>query len=242
MKTHYHVLDGLRGTAAFSVLAFHFLEFLSASPEQNPMAHAHLAVDFFFALSGFVLGHAYDGRGMAPAQFFARRLVRLHPMVVAAMLVGLLVYVLDPFAGNAQRVGVALSPGALALTFAMSLLLLPTPTLPNYFGETHSMNGPSWTLFQEYIANVLFALFAPRLGRRLHIALCIAAALLLLWTAKPGWRACAWPALSCWASWCTAWAGASRCQPPLSCCRPCCWRSSPCPPSAPLTGCTKRPA
>lgn len=184
MKSHYHVLDGLRGTAAFSVLAFHFLEFLSATPQQNPMPHTHLAVDFFFALSGFVLGHAYDGRGMAPGQFFTRRLVRLHPMVVAAMVVGLLGYLLDPFAGNAQRVGSALSPAMLVLTFSMSLLLLPTPTLPNYFGETHSMNGPSWTLAQEYLANVLFALFAPRLGRRLHVFLCIASALLLLWTAK----------------------------------------------------------
>lgn len=184
MKSHYHVLDGLRGTAAFSVFAFHILEMLVPSLEQNPMRHTHLAVDFFFALSGFVLGHAYDGRGLAPAQFFARRLVRLHPMVVVAMVVGLLGYMLDPFAGDAQKVGVALSPGRLALTFVLGLLLLPAATLPNYFGETHPVNGPSWTLFQEYIANILFGLFAARLGRRLHIGLCVASAAVLLWTAK----------------------------------------------------------
>jgi peptidoglycan/LPS O-acetylase OafA/YrhL len=184
MKSHYHVLDGLRGTAAFSVFAFHILEMLVPSLAQNPMRHTHLAVDFFFALSGFVLGHAYDGRGMAPAQFFARRLVRLHPMVVAAMTVGLLGYLLDPFVGDAQRVGVALSPGRLLLTFALSLLLLPAATLPNYFGETHPVNGPSWTLFQEYIANILFGLFAARLGRGLHIVLCAASAVVLLATAR----------------------------------------------------------
>lgn len=183
MKTHYHVLDGLRGTAAFSVFAFHFLEMLTSGLEQNPLRHTHLAVDFFFALSGFVLGHAYDGRGLAPGQFFARRLVRLHPMVVAAMVVGILGYLLDPNVGNAQRVGAAISPGMLLLTFGLSLLLLPAPTLPNYFGETHPVNGPSWTLSQEYIANILFCLFAPRLGRRMHIALCVASAMALLWSA-----------------------------------------------------------
>jgi peptidoglycan/LPS O-acetylase OafA/YrhL len=72
----------------------------------------------------------------------------------------------------------------LVATFCLSLFLLPTPTLPNYFGETHSVNGPSWTLFQEYIANVLFALFAPRLGRKTHIALCAISAVILLVTAK----------------------------------------------------------
>jgi peptidoglycan/LPS O-acetylase OafA/YrhL len=55
MKSHYQVLDGLRGTAAFSVLLFHIWEMLVPSLEQNPMAHTFLAVDFFFALSGFVL-------------------------------------------------------------------------------------------------------------------------------------------------------------------------------------------
>lgn len=192
-QRHFHVLDGLRGTAAFSVLMFHIWEMLVPSLEANPMRHTFLAVDFFFALSGFILGHAYDAR-LAPAdgrhgpqltrtEFFLRRLIRLHPMVVAAMVAGMLGYLLDPYAGGAQGIGAALSPGMLWLTFGLSLLLLPTPTLPNYFGETHSVNGPSWTLFQEYIANLLFALFAPRLGRKLHLVLCAASALALLGTA-----------------------------------------------------------
>ncbi|SFV09065.1 acyltransferase family protein [Pseudoduganella namucuonensis] len=189
MKSHYHVLDGLRGTAAFSVFTFHILEMLVPSLELNPMPHTFLAVDFFFALSGFILGHAYDARmcdggRLAPSGFFMRRLIRLHPMVLVAMVVGVLGYLFDPFAGNAQRIGPALSPGMLLLTFCLSLLLLPAPTLPNYFGETHPVNGPSWTLLQEYIANVLYALFASRLGRKPHIVLCCASALALLWTAK----------------------------------------------------------
>jgi peptidoglycan/LPS O-acetylase OafA/YrhL len=193
MKSHYHVLDGLRGTAAFSVFLFHVWELLVPSLEQNPMAHTFLAVDFFFALSGFVLGHAYDARlspqaapqyRLSTGGFFMRRLIRLHPMVIVAMIIGILGYLLDPFVGDAQRVGEKLSLGMLIVTFCLSLLLLPAPTLPNYFGETHSVNGPSWTLFQEYIANVLYALFAPHLGRKMHIVLCMISALALLLTAK----------------------------------------------------------
>jgi peptidoglycan/LPS O-acetylase OafA/YrhL len=193
MKSHFHVLDGLRGTAAFSVFLFHIWELLVSGPAENPMRHTLLAVDLFFALSGFVLGHAYDAR-LAPradarhrlstAGFFMRRLIRLHPMVIVAMVIGILGYLLDPFVGNAQRVGEKLPPVMLFVTFGLSLFLLPTPTLPNDFGETHSVNGPSWTLFQEYIANVLFGLFAVRLGRKLHIALCAVSALVLLLTAK----------------------------------------------------------
>ncbi|GAB3454017.1 acyltransferase [Massilia terrae] len=193
MKSHYHVLDGLRGTAAFSVFMFHIWELLAPTPEQNPLQHAYLAVDFFFALSGFVLGHAYDARlaghsaggpQLSKGGFFLRRLIRLHPMVIVAMLAGIVGYVLDPFVGDAQRVGVKLSLGMLLLTFGLNLLLLPAPTLPNYFGETHPVDGPSWTLFQEYIANLLYGLFAPRLGRKLHLVLCAASALALLLTAR----------------------------------------------------------
>jgi peptidoglycan/LPS O-acetylase OafA/YrhL len=116
--------------------------------------------------------------------FFIRRLIRLHPMVIVAMIVGILGYLLDPFVGEAQHVGPKLSLGMLVATFVLSLFLLPAPTLPNYFGETHPVNGPSWTLFQEYIANVLFALFAPRLGRKTHVVLCVVSAAVLLVTAK----------------------------------------------------------
>jgi peptidoglycan/LPS O-acetylase OafA/YrhL len=193
LKSHFHVLDGLRGTAAFSVFLFHIWELIVPGPAENPMVHTFLAVDFFFALSGFVLGHAYDARlapladarhRMSKAGFFMRRLIRLHPMVIVAMVIGILGYLLDPFVGNAQRIGEKLPLGMLLLTFGLSLFLLPTPTLPNDFGETHSVNGPSWTLFQEYIANVLFGLFAARLGRKMHIALCAISALALLTTAK----------------------------------------------------------
>lgn len=108
MKSHYETLDGLRGVAALSVFVFHFLEMIF-SPDDNRLCYTYLAVDFFFVLSGFVLGFAYDHRlatQSAPAQrlgfkgFFARRIIRLQPLVIIAMVLGLIEYLFDPFAGS----------------------------------------------------------------------------------------------------------------------------------------------
>lgn len=213
MKAHYEVLDGLRGTAAISVVVFHISELITPDWAHNLLPHAYLAVDFFFALSGYVMGYAYDDR-MAKAaapnialgfwEFAKRRLIRLHPMVIVAALAGLLGYLCDPNVGTAQTVGIAISPAKLTLIFALSLFLLPTPGLPNTFGETHPINGPSWTLFLEYIANVLYGLFAARLKRPLHIALCLAAAAALIATARH-FNMLAWG----W-SWSTMWVGPIR--------------------------------
>lgn len=213
MKTHYEVLDGLRGTAALSVVLFHIFEMVTPDWEHNPLHHAYLAVDFFFMLSGFVVGYAYDERrakGASPAialsfwEFIKRRLIRLHPVVMVAATAGLIGYIFDPFVGTAQTVGVAISVGKLALIYVLSLLLLPTPELPNTWGETHPMNGPAWTLFLEYIANILYGLFAHKLKRGLHIALLALSAIALIFTAlqfdRLGWG---------W-SWKTVWVGYVR--------------------------------
>ena len=192
MKSHYHVLDGLRGTAAFSILLFHIWEKLAPGPSNNLMPHAFLAVDFFFALSGFVLSHAYDVRlagsappraALTPGGFIQRRLIRLHPMALAGLAIGVAAYLLDPFVGDTQRIGEGIPAGALALTIALSALLVPTPPLPNHGTETHSLNGPSWTLLQEYVASILYGLWLHKIGNRLCIALAVLSAAALAATA-----------------------------------------------------------
>lgn len=62
-KTHYAVLDGLRGVAALIVVAFHVLEaHAGGDAHRQIINHGYLAVDFFFLLSGFVIAYAYDDR------------------------------------------------------------------------------------------------------------------------------------------------------------------------------------
>ena len=84
-KPHYEILDGLRGVAAIMVIIYHLFETHSLGNHLIQIInHGYLAVDFFFMLSGFVIGYAYDARWdkMTLGTFFKRRIIRLHPMVI----------------------------------------------------------------------------------------------------------------------------------------------------------------
>lgn len=72
------------------VVAFHLFETYSKGPSDQILNHGYLAVDFFFVLSGFVIGYAYDDRWskMNVWGFFKRRLIRLQPMVILGTLIG----------------------------------------------------------------------------------------------------------------------------------------------------------
>jgi peptidoglycan/LPS O-acetylase OafA/YrhL len=99
-KEHFEVLDGLRGSAAFLIVIFHLFNYSLGWDNSLSLArHAYLAVDFFFGLSGFVVGYAYDDRWtrMSMLQFFRIRLIRLHPLVLMGATLGLLGYIFDPF-------------------------------------------------------------------------------------------------------------------------------------------------
>ena len=95
---HYALLDGLRGVAAMLVVWHHVFEgyqFAGNRPYIEYMNHGYLAVDFFFILSGFVIGYAYDdrwGNSLTLAKFFCRRLIRLHPMVIMGALIGFVAF------------------------------------------------------------------------------------------------------------------------------------------------------
>ena len=76
-KQHFEILDGLRGIAALAIVAFHFMEWVFPDFSKNFIGHGFLAVDFFFCLSGFVIGYAYDDRirKMGVGEFFKSRLI-----------------------------------------------------------------------------------------------------------------------------------------------------------------------
>ncbi len=93
-KPHYQVLNGLRGVAAFMVVWYHIFEGFATSPIDQKFNHGYLAVDFFFILSGFVIGYAYDDRWdkMTNTEFVKRRLIRMHPMILIGAILGLITY------------------------------------------------------------------------------------------------------------------------------------------------------
>lgn len=165
MKPHYPILDGLRGTAAILVVIFHLFEAFFPELPKHPMHHGYLAVDFFYMLSGFVVGYAYDDRwakGMTVGQFLKIRLVRLHPLVILGVAIGAVAFWFDPFKANLNFSGWQLL-GAMLIGFT----LLPAPLSVDVRGwqETHPLDGPCWSLMQEYIANIMYALFGRKMSK-----------------------------------------------------------------------------
>jgi peptidoglycan/LPS O-acetylase OafA/YrhL len=170
-KQHFEILDGLRGIAAISVVTFHFMEIVFSDYSKNFIGHGFLAVDFFFCLSGFVIGYAYDDRikKMGIMEFFKSRLIRLHPLIVLGAVLGLLGFLFDPFGGHPESAGFS----KILLTFLTSLLLIPYPTMSERFFNLFSFNAPAWSLFWEYIANIVYAFVLCRLVRHYLIILAV---------------------------------------------------------------------
>lgn len=135
----FNTLDGLRGFAAILVLFFHL-------GPQAPIdaAAGYLAVDLFFALSGFVIAHAYEPRlraGLPLREFVVRRLIRVYPMALVGAAIGVL----------------------LSGRYLWSLLLVPHfgglgPLYPN--------NVALWSLALELVVNLAYGLVATRIGWR----------------------------------------------------------------------------
>lgn len=163
-KPRFEILDGLRGVAAMIVVAFHLFETYSSGPDDQILNHGYLAVDFFFVLSGFVIGYAYDDRWnrMTTWDFFKRRLIRLQPMVILGTLIGAFWFYFSDAPGFEL---VMQTPWwKLLLMMVLGCLMFPTPPSMDIRGwqEINSLNGAQWSLLWEYIANILYALLVRR--------------------------------------------------------------------------------
>lgn len=166
-KPRYEILDGLRGVAAMLVVAYHLFETYSPGPVYQILNHGYLAVDFFFVLSGFVIGYAYDDRWgkMTLKDFFKRRLVRLHPMVIMGTLIGTLLF----YFAECPVFPMISQTAWWKLILLCLLGCTMLPALVSWdirgWGETNSLNGPTWSLMWEYIANILYALFVRHFSK-----------------------------------------------------------------------------
>lgn len=182
-KPRYEILDGLRGVAALVVVLYHLVECYPSQYVGSIFAHGFLAVDFFFALSGFVIGYAYDDRWdrMSMGDFFKRRITRLHPMVIFGALVGVIFFY---YSGSIDMFNkVDGTPWWLLLCHALLMIcMIPLPSSMDIrgWGELTSIDGPVWTLMFEYVANILYALIFRHLGK---IALGVVVALSAVLTA-----------------------------------------------------------
>lgn len=153
------------------------MEWVYPDFSQNFIAHGFLAVDFFFCLSGFVIGYAYDDRidKIGAVDFFKSRLIRLHPLIVLGSILGLLAFLLDPFASYTA----VYDAGSLMVVFLSSIFLIPYPVMEDRAFNLFGLNAPAWSLFWEYVANIAYALILYRLSRRYLSILAVVAAIAL---------------------------------------------------------------
>lgn len=197
-KPHYELLDGLRGAAALMVLWYHVFEgfaFAKGSVIET-FNHGHLGVDFFFMLSGFVISYAYDDRwrnhcrdvsntsnnSLTIWSFFKRRLIRLHPMLVMGAFIGLITFLLQ---GGVKWDGTSTPLHWTIIAFILTLFFIPAYPGASYDirgnAEMFPLNGPSWSLFFEYIGNILYAIFIRRLSNKMLAALVGVTGILWIW-------------------------------------------------------------
>jgi len=161
-------LDAARGIAALVVAIHH-----QSAIHGQWFASGFLAVDFFFALSGFVLAHAYGdklaGGRISTREFLAARVVRLYPLYLLGLLAVLLA--LSPH--------LPWSPTAILAKLPFALLMLPSPSL-SAGSFLYPFNIPSWSIFYEVLINVVMAVFCLQLrDARLRWAAIIVAAVVL---------------------------------------------------------------
>jgi peptidoglycan/LPS O-acetylase OafA/YrhL len=179
----YATLDGLRGVAALLVVTRHIGPILPT----DPFPESFLAVDLFFLLSGFVIAHAYEARlragagvGMSLTAFLRTRLIRLYPLYLLGLALGAAAYGLHSLASGGPVDGAFLVKAGV-----IGVLMLPAiPLLP--MGSS-ALDGPTWTLLPELVANFAYAAGLRRLGPRLLAAVVgLGAVGLVVWQVRRG--------------------------------------------------------
>jgi peptidoglycan/LPS O-acetylase OafA/YrhL len=151
-------LDGLRGIAALMMATRHAPNYYRTTP----FFESYLAVDFFFVLSGFILAHAYGEKLRAGDigvwEFTKIRIVRLFPLYLLAHLI------VSAFA--IQSIGQeGLTFGLVIRSITFGMFMLPTPSA-NSASALFPLNGPTWSLFFEMVANIVFAFISTKKSSR----------------------------------------------------------------------------
>jgi peptidoglycan/LPS O-acetylase OafA/YrhL len=165
MVRHFKTLDAMRGIAALAVLSLHISRLFGFGYQPSS---AHLAVDFFFMLSGFVIARAYGAKlaaGWSIRAFFARRAVRLYPMILVGATLGFAVLVAAKLAlGGTTWLSIG-------LVVVPNLVLSPSPALLALRPFGFLINSPYWSLSCEMVVNLAYAAIAARLTTARLIAL-----------------------------------------------------------------------
>jgi peptidoglycan/LPS O-acetylase OafA/YrhL len=165
-RSYVPQIDGLRLLSLLAILVFH-AALQGVRNSADPAAGEHLlytrlpagyfAVQLFFFISGYIISYPFlVNRPPSLGKFYKRRLLRLEPPYIVAMLGCYLILTqYTPAPINAPNFSFTTAP------LWQSLLASLTYTHSLIFGEHPKLNPPTWTLERE----IQFYLLAPFLVR-----------------------------------------------------------------------------
>lgn len=149
----YPALDAFRGLAAMIVVLYH-VKGVATDYKGDDLGNGYLAVDLFFALSGFVLFHAYFDRfrrDLSSSAFMMLRLIRLYPLYLVGLAIGIaanaIVLLVEP--------GRAIPPLPFVANIMTGAAIVPAYPIR---GQLFPLNSPCWSLMFELVANALMAM------------------------------------------------------------------------------------
>ena len=141
-----------------------------------PANISYLAVDLFFLLSGVVLANSYEKQlaagQISPVRFLLQRIIRLYPLYLLSLPIGLVNY----------AVHFGLDYGTLAGLLVRAILLIPNLNA----GGVFPLNEPSWSLFFEFWAGMLFAVLLMRLSFKSLLAIALGSGCITTYGASIG--------------------------------------------------------
>lgn len=157
-RSEIRQLTALRGVAALLVVIYHFRKEFGNSIHLDHytqfFACGYLWVDFFFLLSGFVMGLVYSEQLLWPfsiqsyGSFLKMRLARIYPLHIFTLLLFLPTEAAKLFiSSNAEPAFSSNSPGA----FVSNLLLVQAWHLH----ASTTWNQPAWSISAEWAAYLL---------------------------------------------------------------------------------------
>ena len=155
-------LSGARAFPPLILVLYHFCEghhYMGAFWFDAPVAKGYLWVEFFFALSGFILTHVYGGRALDYFAFLKARLARLYPLHLVMLFVILaLVIAMRALAGAGGYVSiydVRYHPIVTPWSFVANLFLVQAwNILPAL-----TWNGAAWFVSVEFLLCLLFPVY-----------------------------------------------------------------------------------
>jgi len=188
-KRHFNALDFSRLLAACAVLFWHYQHFFvppvayefhvrrSISPFYPQISwlydYGHVAVEYFWAVSGYVFAHVYLAEKGGRWRFWVARVARLWPLHLLTLVI------------VAVMQGVYFAAHGTAFIYHHQDVrhFVLNLAMAQYWGiqDNQSYNGPTWSLSTEMVAYLAFWLLLPVLRRvPLGLALPVAGAMFVL--------------------------------------------------------------